>query len=128
MERNERAEKSVRRQIMAFAFKTGVWDNDNRRDILEEMGYGRQLTALDLSKLLELKKVLTGIDKSKNIPEEYKFDSQGKRMYYFLKIAGWNVRRLNSYLIKRFEKTHWNLLSSKERRGVLMMLKNYGKE
>ena len=126
--KHNKAEKGLRQNIMAIAITTGIWDNDNRRDILEEMGYGRQLTKLDLSQLLKLKKELTGIDKLKDIPEKYKFDSQGMRMYYCLKLAGWNIKRLNSYLVKRFQKTHWNLLRQKEKRGVIDMLKRYAEK
>ena len=115
--------KSLRRQIMAISAAKYNWNYDEFHELMEDWGYGNSLRVLSYDKLLELRQKLRGIQVYRN--KEFDFDDQGNYMYSQLKIAGWNMRRLNLYLIKRFKKTHWNILDEYERRAVINMFRSY---
>jgi hypothetical protein len=59
------------------------------------------------------------------LPAEYTYDKQGMFMFALTKQIGWSDSDLRAYLIKHYRKSHWNLLTTTERRGVIAMLLNY---
>ncbi len=46
-------------------------------------------------------------------------------MFSLMKQAEWTDTELRAYMIKRFHKSHWNLLDQRERRAVIAMLQYY---
>lgn len=118
-------DKQIRQKIMAIAAAKYNWDYDEFHDLMEDWGFGRSLRALPYDKLLTLKKKLQGIQ---TYNENFELDKQGRYMYRQLRLAGWNMRRLTLYMIKHFQKTHWNLLHEQERRAVLNMLRSYNRK
>ena len=61
-------------------------------------------------------------------PKDYQFDKQGMYMWSQMKQAEWTWQRLLRFFVKRYYKTHWNLLSEGERRAVISMQENYKKK
>jgi hypothetical protein len=121
----EQQEKDLRRNCMALSVKKYNWDYDQFHDLLEEWGYGRSLRALGLPKLIQLRNQLVGI---KDHSGYAKFDSDGMHMWH-LACRAWpdnTMSRLQHYWVKKFRKSHWNILDAKERRQTKAMLKEYG--
>jgi hypothetical protein len=94
------------------------------KDVMRELGFGESLRALDEDRLSELKRMLVE-NRRHGRPEEFTYDKQGMFMFSLLKRIGWTEADLRFHLIKRYSKTHWNVLDRKERRGVIAMLLNY---
>lgn len=110
---------------MAIAIKKYGWDYDQFHEIMDDWGYGTSLRALGKDRLIVLKNQLLAVQRRNDL---WDLDDQGNYMWYLLKTAGWNRKGLVTFMIKRFHKTHWNLLDTTERRSVINMLKNYVKE
>jgi len=58
---------------------------------------------------------------------EAQYDDQGKYFFATCKIAGWDEKRVEYYLIKKYKKTHWNLLTAKEKKQMIAMMNKYAK-
>jgi hypothetical protein len=108
---------------MALASILG-WSYDDFHELMKEWGYGSSLRKLSPEKLFQLRRELLDICNDRKAG--WNLDAQGKRMWYLLRQAGWNRKRLTYYLTKHYKKTHWNALTQNETRGVMKMLKLYG--
>lgn len=114
----------LRQNIMAISVKKYDWSYDEFHDIMEDWGFGRSLRALSDSDLIKLRNELLGIQDYKGFK---KFDKQGMYMWHQACIA-WpenTMNRLQHYWVKHFYKSHWEILTSKERRQTINMLKGY---
>jgi hypothetical protein len=119
--------RSIRKKIMAISIKKYGWSYDEFHDLMEKWGYGRSLRDLDWYHLVKLRNELLGIKSTQGMA---KFDKDGMHMWHLAKEA-WPERtmsRLQHYWIKKFHKSHWNILDSKERRATKKMLKSYGRK
>ncbi|MFA7095895.1 MAG: hypothetical protein WC383_05355 [Gammaproteobacteria bacterium] len=120
----ELRERQLRQQIHALRVKKFHWPEDGFKYIMNGLGFGVSLSALPEEKLQELKSILISYRKHGR-PYEFSYDKQGKYMFSLMKQAEWTDAELRAYMIKRFHKSHWNLLDPKERRAVIAMLQNY---
>src|SRR6056297_1443935 len=100
--------KQLRQQIVAIAVKRYGWDLEMLHDIMQDWGFGSSLRALSYQQLCSLKTILLNRD-YKIRDEKWELDDQGKYMWYLMKQAGWNRRRVTILMLKKFHKTHWNL-------------------
>ncbi len=119
-------DSQLRYSIMKIATGKHKWSYDEFHDLMDDWGYGRSLKKLSIKRLYTLRDELLGI-KTDNVPEEFKLDAQGKQMYAIMKKAGWTMKMVNMHCLKRFKKIHWLVLTPRERRGVIGMLRNYCK-
>jgi len=116
--------RKMRQKIMAISVKKYDWSYDEFHDLMEKWGYGRSLRDLDWIHLCKLRNELLGIQDYNGM---VKFDKDGMHMYHLAK-AAWperTMKRLQHYWVKRFHKSHWNILNTKERRATKNMLKGY---
>lgn len=120
----ELRERKLRQEIHALRVKKFHWPEDGFKYIMNGLGFGASLSALPEEKLQELKSILISYRKHGR-PYEFSYDKQGKYMFSLMKQAEWTDAELRAYMIKRFHKSHWNLLDPKERRAVIAMLQNY---
>ena len=120
----EKYAKILRQSIMAIAIKKYGWDYDEFHEIMRNWGFGDSLRKLNISELKDLKNQLNGIS---SFSEKWELDDQGKLMWFLMKSIGWNRRRITMLMLKKFKKTHWNLLTEKEKRQVINILKSYAK-
>ena len=63
-----------------------------------------------------------------NYSGNWKLDKQGKFMWGLMKQAGWDKNRLVKLMVKKYQKTHWNLLIEPEKRQVISILRSYIKK
>lgn len=115
--------RELRRSIQAHRIKRLGWDEWTLRFVMDGLGFGRSLRALDEERLEELWELVRNYRKHGR-PVEYDYDRQGRYMHALMKGAGWEERTLRAYLIIHFKKSHWNLLDGKERRMVINQLKD----
>lgn len=116
--------KQLRSNIMAISIKKYGWDYDEFHELMEKWGYGRSLRELDEYHLKKLRNELLGI---RDYSGMAKFDKDGLHMWYLAKSA-WPERtmsRLQHYWVKKYHKSHWNILNASERRATKNMLKHY---
>jgi hypothetical protein len=120
----DQRERQLRREIHALRVSKFHWTPDDFKFIINGLGYGESLRALAEDRLIELKNLMLRY-RSHGRPQSFTFDKQGKFMFALMKRAGWAEPELRAYMIKRFHKSHWNLLDKQERRAVIAMLQNY---
>jgi hypothetical protein len=60
--------------------------------------------------------------------DESRFDKQGKYFWSLVKGSGWSADGVRAYMIKTYSKTHYNLLSTKEKRQMINIMKSYVKK
>jgi hypothetical protein len=53
------------------------------------------------------------------------YDKQGKYFFHLAKLAGWSNSRINALLVKHFAATHWNVLTSDQKRAAINMMTRY---
>ena len=123
----EQRERYLRQDIHAMRVKKFKWSEDDLKGLLKYLGLGDSLTALDELTLTELKLVLMRV-RLTNKPDEYTYDKQGMYMHSLMIKAKWDEYKLRTFLITHYRKSHWNLLSTDERRAVIAMLQNYIKK
>jgi len=126
----EKYAKILRQSIMAIAIKKYGWDYDEFHEIMRNWGFGDSLRKLSISELKDLKNQLNGFESDNahcRLQKEWQLDDQGKLMWFLMKSIGWNRRRITMLMLKKFKKTHWNLLTEKEKRQVINILKSYAK-
>ncbi|MDP3113370.1 MAG: hypothetical protein Q8M98_01215 [Candidatus Cloacimonadaceae bacterium] len=126
MERELR-ERQLRQQIHAIRVKKFHWPLDGFKFIMNGLGFGESLSALPEERLLELKSIMISYRKHGR-PYEFTFDKQGNYMFSLMKQAAWTDSDLRAFMIKHYNKSHWNLLNKPERRAVIAMLQNYIKK
>ena len=125
----EKYAKILRQSIMAIAVKRYGWNYDEFHEIMQDWGFGNSLRVLSISELKDLKNQLNGqLNGLSSTSKEWELDDQGKLMWFLMKSIGWNRQRITLLLLKKFKKTHWNLLSEKEKRRVINILKSYAKK
>ena len=56
---------------------------------------------------------------------ESKFDKQGKYFWWLVNEAGWSAERVEMLMLQKYKKSHWNILTVKERSQMIAMLKVY---
>ena len=120
----ELRERKLRQEIHAIRVKKFHWPLDGFKFIMNGLGFGDSLRALPEDKLKELKSLMIRYRKHGR-PHEFTFDKQGKYMFALMKQAGWTEADLRAFTIKHFHKSHWNLLSPKERRAIIAMFQSY---
>lgn len=114
--------RELRKSIQAHRIKRLGWSDYVFHYIMEGLGFGRSLKALNEAQLCELWEIVKGYRKHGK-PVEFTYDKQGRYMHALMKQAGWEEHMLRAYLAINFKKTHWNLLSKDERRKVIDQLK-----
>lgn len=119
--------RELRRLIQAHRIKRLGWSDYVFHYIMEGLGFGQSLKALDEQQLGALWDIVKGYRKHGK-PVEFDYDKQGRFMHALMKQAGWEEHMLRAYLAINFKKTHWNLLSKDERRKVIDQLKECIKE
>lgn len=53
------------------------------------------------------------------------YDDQGKYWFHLVRLAGWEQKRADALLVKRFSATHWNALNVAERRQAINIMRGY---
>lgn len=53
------------------------------------------------------------------------FDEQGKFFWSLVKQADWDRKKVQNLMVKKYSKTHWNLLTENERRQMLGIMRRY---
>jgi hypothetical protein len=120
----ETRERKLRQDINAIWNRKYGYPDWVLKKVMERLGFGNSLRALDEERLGQLKQRLVE-NRRHGKPDEFTYDRQGMFMFSLLKQVGWSEADLRFHLIKRFSKTHWNVLNPGERRGVIAMLFNY---
>ncbi len=120
----EQRERKLRQQIHGLRVMKFHWPLDGFKYIMSGMGYGDSLTALNEQRLMELKALMLSYRKHGR-PAEFTYDKQGKFMFALMKTAGWTEDQLRAFTLQHFSKSHWNLLTKKERRAVIAMFQSY---
>ncbi len=123
----EQRERKLRRDIHGLRVKKFHWPIDAFKFIIQGMGYGDSLRALSEDRLLSLKALMLKYRRHGR-PNEFTFDKQGKYMFSLMKQAGWSESQLRAFTYQHYSKSHWNLLSQKERRAVIAMFQSYIKK
>lgn len=114
--------RELRKSIQAHRIKRLGWSDYVFHYIMEGLGFGRSLKALDEQQLGALWEIVKGYRKSGK-PVEFEYDKQGRYMHVLMKQAGWPEHSLRAYMMINFSKSHWNLLDKAERRKVIDQLK-----
>ena len=117
---NEQQKRKLRQSIMAAASKQG-WNYDQFHGMMVDWGYGNSLRSLELKRLIELQSLL---NKTK-VNNKAEYDQQGKYMHAKMKEAGWDMKRLEMFMIKHFKCLHWTALKDDQKRAVITMLTKY---
>jgi hypothetical protein len=120
----EARERKLRQDINAIWNRKYGYPDWVLKKVMERLGFGDSLRALDEERLSQLKQRLVE-NRRHGRPEAFTYDKQGMFMFSLLKQVGWSESDLRLHLIKRYSKTHWNVLDPNERRGVIAMLSNY---
>jgi len=115
--------KRLRSQIVLTAKAQGM-DTEILHDVMFQWGFGVSLRKLDVNQLVSLYKVLEG-EESPKFSKEAELDKQGKFIYSLMKQIGWDMTRLEQLLLKKFKKTHINVLNESEKKMVIAILKSY---
>ena len=123
----ELRERKLRQEIHGLRVKKFHWTLNDFKFIIKGLGYGESLRALPEDRLTELKALLLKYRKHGR-PQIFTFDRQGKYMHALMKQAGWTESQLRAFTISHYSKSHWNLLTKKERRAVIAMFQSYIKK
>ena len=123
----EQRERKLRQEIHGLRVKKFHWPLEAFKFIIKGLGYGESLRALPEDRLIELKALLLKYRKHGR-PQIFTFDRQGKYMHALMKQAGWTESQLRAFTISHYSKSHWNLLTKKERRAVIAMFQSYIKK
>lgn len=119
--------RKLRQDIQAIRHKKFGWSDEVFREILITLGFGESLRALDEDRLDDLKFLLVELHPTGQ-PEAFVLDRQGRFAMHLARKIGWEERELRFFLLKRFSKSHWNVLETKEKRAVIAMFQNYLKK
>lgn len=117
-------ERKLRQDIQAIRILKYGWPEPVLKGVMQHYGFGSSLRSLAEPELSKLKSLLVE-NRKHGLPAEYTYDKQGMFMFALTKQIGWSDSDLRAYLIKHYRKSHWNLLTKSERRGVIAMLLNY---
>jgi len=120
-------DKELRKKVVALSWVKLRWGIEDLHDAMEDWGFGRSLRELPRATLEDL---YLSLIKGKDYRSYAKFDRQGNYMWSQA-VQVWphnTMRRLQHYWLRKFKKTHWMALNSKERRITITMLKSYKRE
>jgi hypothetical protein len=53
------------------------------------------------------------------------YDAQGKLFWHLARKAGWTEHRMSALLLKRWNVTHWNALTTPQKRAAITMMRGY---
>ncbi|MDD3712597.1 MAG: hypothetical protein PHZ28_03765 [Candidatus Izemoplasmatales bacterium] len=123
----ELRERKLRQEIHALRVRKFHWPVEGFKFIMNGLGFGESLRALPEERLLELKSIMINYRKHGR-PYEFTYDKQGRYMFSLMKQANWTDNDLRAYLLIHYRKSHWNLLTKKERRAVIAMFQYYVKK
>lgn len=57
--------------------------------------------------------------------KESQYDKQGSYFWSLVKQAGWDRERVTMLMLKKFDKSHWNVLAYEEKRQLISTMKRY---
>ena len=57
--------------------------------------------------------------------KESQYDKQGSYFWSLVKQAGWDRERVTMLMLKKFDKSHWNVLAYEEKRQLIATMKRY---
>lgn len=118
--------KILRSKVMIIARKELALDTDTFYQMLESWGYGTSLRKLSIGELNDIISLMRGeLDPADISYGIGALDAQGKYMYSLMKDAGWDMKRLRLWWLKKMSASHWNALTDNEKRATIAMLKNY---
>ncbi|MDD3535189.1 MAG: hypothetical protein PHC50_03470 [Candidatus Cloacimonetes bacterium] len=110
----------LRQRIQAHRIARLKWPDDVFIQITEALGFGRSLRELPEHRLSQLHDIIAGYRIP--LPEGFEYDSYGRYMYALQQRAGLSDEALRYYMVFHFQKSHWNILDSKERISTIRML------
>ncbi len=119
--------RKLRQDIQTIRHRKFGWSDAIFREIMVELGFGESLRALDEDRLDDLKYLLVELHPTGQ-PEAFVLDRQGRFALHLARQVGWEERDLRLFLLKRFSKSHWNILEPREKRAVIAMFQNYLKK
>lgn len=53
------------------------------------------------------------------------YDKQGRLFYHLWKTAGWDQKRVNALLLRRYKTTHWNALTTQQKSALIATMQSY---
>jgi hypothetical protein len=53
------------------------------------------------------------------------YDKQGKYFFHLSKLAGWDQKRIDALLVKRYQTTHWNALTTQQKSALIATMQAY---
>ncbi len=53
------------------------------------------------------------------------YDKQGKYFWHLSQVAGWDQKRIDALLVKRYQTTHWNALTTQQKSAVIATMQRY---
>ncbi|MDD3535386.1 MAG: hypothetical protein PHC50_04485 [Candidatus Cloacimonetes bacterium] len=56
------------------------------------------------------------------------YDKQGKYFWHLVKLAGWTEERVDKLILKKYQATHWNALSVREKSTMVAIMKRYAEK
>lgn len=60
-----------------------------------------------------------------NYSEEAQFDEQGDFFWSICMEAGWSRERVEMLMLRKYKKSHWNILTEKQKRQMIVVMKKY---
>jgi len=60
-----------------------------------------------------------------NYSEEAQYDEQGGYFWSLCMEAGWNRERVEMLMLQKYKKSHWNILTEKQKRQMIVVMKKY---
>jgi len=115
--------RALRRLIQAHRIKRLGWSDYVFHYVMSGLGFGTSLTALSYDQLNQLWSALRSYRKS-GLPYEFSYNRWGNYMFALQKKAGWDDATLRGYLLVTYKKSHWNLLTYKEKKELITLLQS----
>jgi hypothetical protein len=53
------------------------------------------------------------------------FDKQGKLFWHLVKLSEWDSKRVDALLLKRWQATHWNALTTAQKSAAIAIMQRY---
>ncbi len=131
--KQEQYAKSLRQTIMIKVKREKGWSSEEFHQYLASWGYGDSLRKLSIRGLQEVLSIIdAGTEASVPSMQDYRakygigqFDKQGDFVWSMLRELGWSNDRFRKFIGKRYGIVHWNALDSRQKSGVIVMLRKY---
>ncbi len=132
--KQEQYAKSLRQKIMIKVKREKGWSSEEFHLYLASWGYGDSLRKLSIRGLQEVVSIIDNGElriengEFKSPREKYgigQFDKQGDFVWSMLRELGWSNDSFRKFIGKRYGIVHWNALDSRQKSGVIAMLKTY---